>query len=101
MNGVVQAVMTQENELLNQDLSCHATGEADFTELFDQFAGWMSPSDWLEPDMVVINKVSLQGKSTIYQVIVQNIITSLSVDFSYCWINLVEAWYSLEQNIGL
>ena len=25
----------------------------------------------------------------------------LSVDFSYCWINLVEAWYSLEQYIGL
>ena len=24
----------------------------------------------------------------------------LSVDFSYCWINLVEAWYSLEQYIG-
>ena len=24
-----------------------------------------------------------------------------SVDFSYCWINLVEAWYSLEQYIGL
>ena len=27
--------------------------------------------------------------------------TELSVDFSYCWINLVEAWYSLEQYIGL
>ena len=26
---------------------------------------------------------------------------TLSVDFSYCWINLVEAWYSLEQYIGL
>ena len=25
----------------------------------------------------------------------------LSVDFSYCWVNLVEAWYSLEQYIGL
>ena len=25
----------------------------------------------------------------------------LSVDFSYCWINLLEAWYSLEQYIGL
>ena len=25
----------------------------------------------------------------------------LSVDFSCCWINLVEAWYSLEQYIGL
>ena len=25
----------------------------------------------------------------------------LSVDFSYCWINLVEAWCSLEQYIGL
>ena len=25
----------------------------------------------------------------------------LSVDFSYCSINLVEAWYSLEQYIGL
>ena len=25
----------------------------------------------------------------------------LDVDFSYCWINLVEAWYSLEQYIGL
>ena len=25
----------------------------------------------------------------------------LSVDFSYCWINLVEVWYSLEQYIGL
>ena len=25
----------------------------------------------------------------------------LSVDFSYCWINLVEAWYSLEQYIRL
>ena len=24
----------------------------------------------------------------------------LTVDFSYCWINLVEAWYSLEQYIG-
>ena len=23
------------------------------------------------------------------------------VDFSYCWLNLVEAWYSLEQYIGL
>ena len=29
------------------------------------------------------------------------IIPFLSVDFSYCWINLVEAWYSLEQYIGL
>ena len=29
------------------------------------------------------------------------IIQILSVDFSYCWINLVEAWYSLEQYIGL
>ena len=25
----------------------------------------------------------------------------LDVDFSYCWFNLVEAWYSLEQYIGL
>ena len=25
----------------------------------------------------------------------------LDVDFSYCWLNLVEAWYSLEQYIGL
>ena len=25
----------------------------------------------------------------------------LSVDFSYCWFNLVEVWYSLEQYIGL
>ena len=25
----------------------------------------------------------------------------LSVDFSYCWISLVEVWYSLEQYIGL
>ena len=24
----------------------------------------------------------------------------LDVDFSYCWINLVEGWYSLEQYIG-
>ena len=28
-------------------------------------------------------------------------ITILDVDFSYCWFNLVEAWYSLEQYIGL
>ena len=25
----------------------------------------------------------------------------LDVDFSYCWLNLVETWYSLEQYIGL
>ena len=25
----------------------------------------------------------------------------LDVDFSYCWLNLIEAWYSLEQYIGL
>ena len=25
----------------------------------------------------------------------------LDVDFSYCWLNLVEAWFSLEQYIGL
>ena len=25
----------------------------------------------------------------------------LDVDFSYCWLNLVEVWYSLEQYIGL
>ena len=25
----------------------------------------------------------------------------LRVDFSYCWFNLVEVWYSLEQYIGL
>ena len=24
----------------------------------------------------------------------------LDVDFSYCWINLEEGWYSLEQYIG-
>ena len=31
----------------------------------------------------------------------QQLDEQLSVDFSYCWINLVEAWYSLEQYIGL
>ena len=30
-----------------------------------------------------------------------DIYRDLSVDFSYCWINLVEVWYSLEQYIGL
>ena len=29
------------------------------------------------------------------------ILLLLGVDFSYCWLNLVEAWYSLEQYIGL
>ena len=32
---------------------------------------------------------------------VQNTMLLLSVDFSYCWFNLVEVWYSLEQYIGL
>ena len=26
---------------------------------------------------------------------------TLDEDFSYCWLNLVEAWYSLEEYIGL
>ena len=31
----------------------------------------------------------------------QRYLNQLDVDFSYCWLNLVEAWYSLEQYIGL
>ena len=45
VNEVVQTVMTQENEVPNQDLSCHVTGENELTELFDHFAGWMLPLD--------------------------------------------------------
>ena len=30
----------------------------------------------------------------------QNNMGVLNVDFSYCWINLDEGWYSLEQYIG-
>ena len=38
VNEVVQAVMTHKNYLPNQVSLCHATGEDDLMELFDQFA---------------------------------------------------------------
>ena len=77
----MQAVMTWDNGPSTQDSSCSASVEDDLMELFDQFAGSMSPmSDWLEPDTVVISKASLQEKSATYQVIVQNIITSTLLD---------------------
>ena len=41
VNEVVQAAMTQENNLLAHDSSHHAAGEDDLMELFNQFARWM------------------------------------------------------------
>ena len=47
----------------------------------------------IDPNICVIDGMhNIKGK---------DMLMFLSVDFSYCWINLVEAWYSLEQYIGL
>ena len=49
-------------------------------KLFDQFMRWMLPLDWLQLGKVVISEAYLQGKSTTYQIAVQNITISALLD---------------------
>ena len=51
-------------------------------ELFNQFPSLTSNKlGWLEPDTaIVISEASLQGKSAMYQVTIQNLITTALLD---------------------
>ena len=63
VNEVMEAVMACEDDPSVQDPVCNITDEDGSMELFDQFSGLMSPMlNWLVPNTVAINKVSLQGK---------------------------------------
>ena len=77
INNVVETIMADENGPFAQDPIGNATDEDSLMELFDQFASMTSSMlNWLELDItIVISEVSLQGKSTTYQITIQNLIT--------------------------
>ena len=81
MNEVMEAAMAHEDDASTKDPVHNVTDEEGLMELFDQFSRLMSPVlDSLEPITVFISEVSLKGKSTTYQVIIQNVVTSVLLD---------------------
>ena len=73
--------MVGENDPSTQDTANNVTDEDGLMELFDQFFRLMSlMSDCLEPDSIIISEASHEGKSTTYQVTIQNITTRALLD---------------------
>ena len=74
--------MVDENKPSSQDPIGNATNKDSLMELFNQFSSLMSPmSDWLELNTTdAISEGSLQGKSTTYQITIQNLITTALLD---------------------
>ena len=79
VDEVMETKMAGENDSSTQDPIGTVTDKDGLMELFDKFPGLSSPmSDCLEPDTtIVISEASLQGKSSTYQVTIQNLVTTL------------------------
>ena len=72
--------MGGENDLSTQDPIGNVTDEDGLMELFDQFSGLMSPVSLTRIIYYYWHQDSLQGKSTTYQVTIQNVITTALLD---------------------
>ena len=78
----MESITTNENYPVSGEPINNATDENNLLKLFDWFSGLMLPmSDWLEPHTtIVVIEPSLQGKSAIYEVTIQNLTTITLLD---------------------
>ena len=82
--------------LLARNAVCNVTDKHDLMEQFDQFFRLMSlMSDWLQPDTIFISEASLQVTSNLYQVTVQNIITTTLLATGENILTLLETFFTV------
>ena len=100
VNKVMETIMANVNEPSTQDAISNETYEDRLMELFNQFSGLtLSKSDWLESDTTIVtSETCLQGKSTTYQIKIQNLkITALLDTGASIWVVLEKFFKSLHQ----